>query len=96
MIARGNGPRGGTGDGHLLTNLLAGVGILGPGQRQRGAIGFEGVIGPVALILHLEQIALEVKPHRQLVCRVDNEARHRGEEREQGAIHDPLRPDQQG
>ena len=38
---------------------------VGPGQRQRPHIGLEGGVGPVAVVLHLEGVAL----HAQVACR---------------------------
>ena len=41
-----------------LRDRLAGRQHVGPGQLQRPAVGLVGGVGPVALVLHLERVAL--------------------------------------
>ena len=55
----------------LLRELLALLQRVGPGQRQRAHIGLVGGVHPVAVVLHLEGVALhaadDLQPRRDLV-----------------------------
>ena len=71
---RGGGGRGGASgyaDGHRLLELRAGGERVGPGQRERPHVGLVGGVGPVALVLHLERVALhaagDAQARRRLV-----------------------------
>ena len=46
-----------------LPELLSRPQRVGPGQRQRAHIGLVGGVGPVALVLHLEGVALHAAGH---------------------------------
>ena len=56
---------------HTLAELVAGLQRVGPRQRERPHIGLVGGVGPVALVLHLEGVALhaagDLEARRELV-----------------------------
>ncbi len=81
-------------DGEALRDVRVHIGLMWEAERQRRAIGLKGSVGPVALILHLEQVAFEGEPRPQATGQIDGQATARGKERHVVAIFEALRSDQ--
>ena len=69
---------------------------MGEAERERGRVRLERRVGPVSLVFHLEQVAVEGELHIEAAGHRDREPPVRRKERVQLAVADPLRADQQG
>ncbi len=81
------------GDHEALTPLLAGLERCGPAQGDRRRVRLEVRIGPVAVVLRLPQIALELEQEPPARRELDLEPVVGGEERAVGAVHERLHAD---
>ena len=92
---RAGGRRDGSrGDGHRLVAALAGGQLVREAQRQRRAVGLERRVGPVALILGLEQVAVEGQRDLTAARQRDLQPADRVEQWDVDAVLEPLRRDE--
>ena len=92
-LAGCGGPRSGPADVQLLVDDLTVAAVERKAQRQRRGVRLEVGVGPVAMVLQLEQVAVE--PHHRLgaLDDADGELRIRLEHARERAVNDALRVD---
>ena len=88
----GDGRGGASGlDRHLLPDALPGTDGVEAAAAWRVRLRLEGGVGPVALILELEGVALEIEADGDIVGEVGGEALDRREDGDFGLVGDELR-----
>ena len=78
-------------DRHLLPDALPGADGVEAAAAWRVRLRLEGGVGPVALILELEGVALEIEADGNVVAEVGGQALDRREDGDLGLVGDELR-----
>ena len=78
-----------------LADHLAFPGLVGIAEGERRRVGLERAVRPVALVLHLEEVALEGEAHGRVIVEVDLELFEGREERVDRAVPDLLGADEE-